>query len=103
MQFPDTYDRDLQRIFSNQPRHRQQERASAFLRRNRSEILRTVSRWTGGYQFTLDQVLHEMIGRARELRLRAAGSERRLLLDSGGVLAGRAAPSLYPRPKGIAL
>jgi hypothetical protein len=103
VQFPDTYDRDLQRIFSDQPRHRHLERASAFLRRNRSEILRTVSRWTGGYQFTLDQVLHEMIGRARELRLRAAGSDRRLLLDSAGMLAVRTVHHLYHRPKGIAL
>ncbi len=103
LQFPDTYDRDLQRIFSDQPRHRQHERASAFLRRNRAEILRTVSRWTGGYQFTLDQVLRDMTGRARELRLRAAGSERRLLLDSAGMLAVRAVHFLYHRPKGIAL
>jgi hypothetical protein len=103
VRFPDTYDRDLLRIFSADPRHRQNERASAFLRRHRAEIRRTVARWTGGYQFALDQVLREMIGRARELRLRTAGSERRLLMDSAGMLAVRTVHFLYHRPKGIAL
>jgi hypothetical protein len=103
IEFPDTYDRELLRVFSADPRHRGKERASAFLRRHRAEIRRTVSRWTGGYQFTLDQVLHEMIGRARELKLRAVGSERRLLLDSAGMLAVRTVHTLYHRPKGIAL
>lgn len=103
VRFPDSWDPDLRRIFSDDPRHRQRERASAFLRRNRTEIRRTVARWTGGYQFTIDQVLHDMIGRARELRLRAVGSDRRLLLDSAGVLAVRTVHFLYHRPKGIAL
>jgi hypothetical protein len=101
--YPDTWDRDLRRIFSDSARHRHHELASAFLRRHRAEIRRTVARWTGGYQFTLDQVLHDMIGRARELRLRAVGTERRLLLDSAGVLAVRTVHFLYHRPKGIAL
>ena len=45
------------------------------------EIRGMVARWTGEYQFTLDQVLGDMIGRCRELALRAVGSERQLLLD----------------------
>ena len=101
--FPDTYDRDLLRIFSADPRHRGRARASAFLRRHRAEIRRTVARWTGGYEFTIDQVLHDVIGRARELRLRAAGPERRLVLDSAGMLAVRTVHFLYHRPQGIAL
>ena len=81
IEHPDIYDRDLLRLFSDDPRHRRAERASVFLRRNRAEIRRLVSRWTGEYQFTLDQVLHDMIGRCRELKLRAVGSERRLRMD----------------------
>jgi hypothetical protein len=103
VRFPDTYDRDLLRIFSADPRHRGRERASAFLRRHRAEIRGTVARWTGGYEFTIDQVLRDVIGRARELRLRAAGSDRRLLLDSAGMLAVRTVHFLYHRPQGISL
>ena len=103
VRFPDTYDRDLLRIFSADPRHKGKERASAFLRRHRAEIRGTVARWTGGYEFTIDQVLRDVIGRARELRLHAAASERRLLLDSAGMLAVRTVHFLYHRPQGITL
>ena len=62
-----------------------------------------MARWTGGYEFTIDQVLRDVIGRARELRLRAVGSDRRLLLDSAGMLAVRTVHFLYHRPQGITL
>ena len=35
-----------------------------------------VAKWTGENQLTLDAVLDDMIGRCRELNLRAVGSER---------------------------
>ena len=79
--YPDIYDRDLRRLFSDDSRHRRSELASRFLLRNRSEIRRLVSNWTGEYQFTLQQVLKDMIGRSRELKLRAAGPERRLMME----------------------
>jgi hypothetical protein len=79
--FSDAYDRDLQRLFLPQDRARNGEPAAAFIRRNRREIRELVSRWTGEYQFTLDQVLKEMIGRCKELKLRAVGPENRLKLD----------------------
>ena len=103
MSFPDVYDDDLRRIFSDDPRHRGRERASAFLRRHRAEIRRMVSRWTGGYLFTIDQVLREMIGRCRELGLRAVGSERRLALDFAGLLAVRTVHFLYDRRNRVTL
>ncbi|MGH7656943.1 MAG: putative zinc-binding metallopeptidase, partial [Gemmatimonadales bacterium] len=42
--FPDVWDRDLRRLFSDDPRHRRHEAASSFLRRNRGEIRRMVSK-----------------------------------------------------------
>jgi hypothetical protein len=84
--FTDDYDRELKSLFSAAPGDRDHETASAFLRRNRRELRLRVSRWTGEYQFTLDQVLKQMIGRCRELGLRAAGSERRLMQDFAIVL-----------------
>ena len=89
VEHPTTYDEDLLRLFSDAPRHRLQESAASFLRRHRSEIRRVVSRWTGEYQFTLDQVLHDMMGRCRELKLRAVGRERQLLTDFMVLLTAR--------------
>jgi hypothetical protein len=100
---PDIYDDDLRRLFSEAPKDRNRELASSFLRRNRTKIRRMVSRWTGEYQFTLDQVLSEMIGRCRELRLRAAGPERKLRTDFALLLTVKAMQTLYRRRNWIAL
>ncbi|HSA56881.1 MAG TPA: putative zinc-binding metallopeptidase [Gemmatimonadaceae bacterium] len=81
VKFPNIWDADLRRLFSEEPRHRRNETASSFLRRNKTEIRSLVSKWTGEYQYTLDVVLNDMIGRCRDLRLRVAGPERELVLN----------------------
>jgi hypothetical protein len=95
VEFPDTYDRELRQLFSDQPRHRNRELASKFLRRHRTEIRKSVSRWTGEYQFTLDIILGNMIGRCRELRLRAVGNERQLRMDFAVLLTAKTMHFLY--------
>ena len=77
-EYPDFYDQDLRRLFSNAARHAKNESAAAFLRRNRREVRAMVAQWTGEYQYTLDLVLTDMIGRCRELKLRTQGPEREL-------------------------
>ncbi|MEO5509561.1 MAG: hypothetical protein ABIS27_02965, partial [Longimicrobiales bacterium] len=92
---PDIYDRDLRRIFSDAPTHRNQPLASAFLRRNRTEIRRMVAKWTGEYEFTLDVVLAQMLRRSRELRLRAVGGDRQLRMDFAVLLTVKTMHFLY--------
>jgi hypothetical protein len=69
------YDRDLKRLFSAEPQFAGNPAAAAFLKRNRQEVRRLVRRWTGVYQYTIDQVLGEMIRRCRELSLRLTQPE----------------------------
>jgi hypothetical protein len=78
---PKTYDRDLQRLFSADPRHHRAQAASVFIRRNRAKIRQVVARWTGEYQLTLDALLNDMMVRCRELNLRAVGPERKLIIE----------------------
>jgi len=92
---PRVYDRDLLRIFSNNPRHRQSPPAAAFIRHHRATIRRMVSKWTGEYQITLDTVLDEMVDRCRELKLRAVGSDRQLRMDFTVLLTAKTVHSLY--------
>jgi hypothetical protein len=92
---PRTYDRELHRIFSNDPKHRSSPTAAAFIRRNRAQIRQMVARWTGEYQLTLDGVLDDMIDRCRELKLRAAGPERQLRTDFTVLLTAKTVHSLY--------
>ncbi len=67
---PSVYDGDLRRLFSTDAAHRRNMTAAAFLTRIRTELHRTVSKWTGQYAYTIDQVVQEMIERCRELNLR---------------------------------
>lgn len=92
---PRTYDRELQRIFSDDPKHRTSPTAASFIRANRSYFRQIVARWTGEYQLTLDSVLDDMIDRCRELKLRAPGSERQLVTDFTVLLTAKTVHSLY--------
>ncbi len=101
--FPRVYDRELRKLFSDAPEHRGGESAAAFLRRNRQEIRQMVSRWTGEYQFTLEQVLKDMMVRCRELKLRVAGPERQLKHDFALLLTVQTMHCLYSGQKWHAL
>jgi hypothetical protein len=90
-----SYDRELQRIFSGDPRHRRSLAASAFIRKHRAQFREIVARWTGEYQLTIDSVLDNMIDRCRELDLRAVGPERRLKTDFTVLLTAKTVHSLY--------
>ena len=92
---PTIYDRDLRRIFSDDPKHRRSPAAAVFIRRNRARILQMVSKWTREYQPALDAVLNDMIARCRDLRLHAAGPERQLIVDFALLLMARTIDSLY--------
>ena len=72
---PNFYDRDLRRLFSESPEFSGNITAAQFISRHRRPTRRLVAGWTGIYQYTIDQVLEEMIGRSRELKLRLAVSE----------------------------
>ena len=101
--FPSTYDRELCRIFSTSPRYAGRELASRFIRRHAKDIRALVARWTGESEFTIDQLLHDMIGRSRVLKLRVPGPEERVLLDFAGMLAVRSVHFLYRRRESIPL
>src|ERR1041384_360201 len=72
---PNFYDRDLRRIFSDAPEFAANITAAQFIGRIRRQLRRVVASWTGIYQYTIDQVLEDMIERCRELKLRLAVSE----------------------------
>jgi hypothetical protein len=101
--FPSTYDRELCRVFSNAPKYANRELASRFITRHAKEIRALVSRWTGESEFTIDQLLHDMVARSRPLKLRVPGPEKKVLLDFAGILAVRSVHFLYRRRESIPL
>jgi hypothetical protein len=70
VEYPHFYDRDLRRLFSDAPEYHDRITAAQFIGRIRRPVRRVVSEWTGIYQYTIDQVLEDMIARCRELKLR---------------------------------
>lgn len=99
VQYPDSYDRDLIRLFSLPPGSPRSPTAANFLRTNRRWIRRMVSRWTGEYELSLDMVLTEMMGRCRELKLRAVGPPRQLRMDFAVLLTVQSMHSLCSRSR----
>jgi hypothetical protein len=92
---PSVFDRELKRIFSDDPAHRNAPAAAAVLRRNRAKIRHSVARWTGEYPVALDLALDDMIDRCRVLKLRAPASEERIRLELTALLSTKAVSSLY--------
>ena len=78
---PHFYDRDLRKLFSDGPEHARNIKAARFIARVRRDVRRMVAEWTGEYQYTIDQVIEDMIKRADELNLRLKSPEDETKVD----------------------
>jgi len=78
---PHFYDRDLRKLFSDGPEHARNIKAARFIARVRRDVRRMVAEWTGEYQYTIDQVIEDMIKRAAELKLRLKATEDETKVD----------------------
>ena len=78
---PHFYDRDLRKLFSDSPEYRKEMKAARFIGRVRREARRLVAEWTGEYQYTIDQVIEDMIRRVKELDLHLREPEEQAKLD----------------------
>ena len=78
---PHFYDRDLRKLFSDSPEHARHIKAARFIARVRRDARRLVAEWTGEYQYTIDQVIEDMLKRANELNLRLKEPEEQAKLD----------------------
>ena len=81
VEHPHFYDRDLNRLFSDRPEFETNMKAARFIARVRKEVRRMVAAGTGEYQYTIDQVLENMIKRANEMNLRLKQPEAETKLD----------------------
>ncbi len=81
LDYPNFYARDLRRLFSGDPDKADHPPAANFIRKFRKEVRRKVAEWTGEYQYTIDQVLRDMIIHCRQKNLRLAIAEDRAKVD----------------------
>jgi hypothetical protein len=85
--YSEVRDSDLLKLFSADSQHRHRSTAYAFLKRHRRDIRERVATWTGEYEFTLDQVLKDIAGRCKQLKLRLRVPERQAKVDFALMLA----------------
>jgi hypothetical protein len=81
LEYPDFYDRDLRRLFSDAQEHRPNRKASRFIQTIRRDVRRLVAEATGSYQYTIDRVIEDMITRCEQMHLRLKYPEDRTKLD----------------------
>lgn len=70
MDSPEFFDFDLHKLFASKEDHPRAEKASRFIRTNKSYIIEIVRRWTGEYKYRINEVIKDMIVRCDELELR---------------------------------
>jgi hypothetical protein len=69
-EFPEFFDADLKKLFSDPNESPSSERAAVFLRRANKLILNAVSTWTGEPKFTISRLLRALTDRCAQLDLR---------------------------------
>src|SRR5438105_9846590 len=74
--WPASYERNLYRVFSAEPRHRSNPSAAQFLRHVRREICEIVAQGTGVHHYTINHIVKHMIVRSRVLNLRLTIPEK---------------------------
>jgi hypothetical protein len=83
----EAYDRGLRRLFSETPGRAARETAADFLRSTQGELRRVVADMSGKQEYTVDQVLEEMITRCRHLRLFRHQGRRKSEEEAAALLA----------------
>jgi hypothetical protein len=76
LEYPPFYDRDLRRIFSQDPKYKSRPSAASFFKKFRRELRNVVARGTGVHSYTIDHVIDNIRERAKALKLRVAHSEK---------------------------
>lgn len=92
---PTVFDRELRRLFSDDARHRRAPLAATVIKQNRSQIVRSASRWSGEYPVALDAALDDMVDRCRVLNLRAPQAAHQVRLDVTAMLTSKAVHAHY--------
>jgi Putative zinc-binding metallo-peptidase len=75
------YESDLRKLFSDAPQYASNPAAARFVRRIRKQARSIVASFTDSYQYTIDQLLEQIIDRCRELNLRLTDSEETTKTD----------------------
>lgn len=77
--WPDVFDKELKKVFNGESKSKTQPSAPSFLKKHSNELRQLVSAGTGIHNYTLQQLLEEMIIRSKQLGLRLGYNEAETL------------------------
>lgn len=70
LDFPNVFDVHLFKLFTNNPDLALDMKATTFIRKIKKDVRKSVSPWTGAYQYTINQIIQEVIERCDHLNLK---------------------------------
>ncbi len=93
--YPDFHDFHLKKIFPRSSSREPKEKAFKLIRKHRKEILDSVALWTGEKKYIINDLLKELIGRCRELGLKAGRDEAGAVLKMSVYITAQIMNYLY--------
>lgn len=87
---PTVFDRELRRMFPQDPRKPNAPHASSIIRNNRGKIIRAVAKRTGEFPLALDAAIDDMITRSKALKLRSPRAETTVRAEITAMLSSKA-------------
>jgi hypothetical protein len=70
VEYPSEFDVHLLKLFTNNPELATKVKASTFIRKIKKDVRKSVSPWTGAYQYTINEILEQIIERCERLNLK---------------------------------
>lgn len=80
-EYPEFYDPDLKKIFSNDTEFNSGELAERWMTKNKKILLNKIAFWTGDKKYNCDQLLKKLMMRCKTLELHVSKSESESLMD----------------------
>ncbi|ANP45553.1 putative zinc-binding metallopeptidase [Candidatus Viadribacter manganicus] len=92
---PTVFDRELRKMFPEDPRKMNAPQASSIIRKNRARIIRAVAKGTGEFPLALNAAIDDMITRCKALKLRSPRAEQTVRAEITAMLSSKAIHSHY--------
>lgn len=86
---PPFYAGDLYKIFSPDEKYQKNLKATKFIKTHRKDICKQVSRWTSQYQYTVNEILNDVIDFCQENKLYLKASAQKTKIDFIGMLTAQ--------------
>lgn len=94
-EYPDFFDSDLKRLFSEGPASQGRESARRFMQRHRKSIVYSIARWTNEKKFAVHHLYQRLSQRCGELSLQVCYDDNQTIADITALLTALVSNRIY--------